>query len=588
MVRVGVVLAPPSPIAPLVTFASWAGQAPPLLFWIARRAGQAPPLLVLAWVVVACSTTPSMPPATPHHATNGTIIFSDRQFPDAVNPLFSASSVDLEVSAALWSAPVYYDNRFHVQPDQLTEVPLPGNGDVKDGGKTIIMRLRHDLRWSDGQPILASDFQYWWHLDQDPNTGAITTSGYDQIASIDTPDNFTVILHLKHPFGPYLLYLPYAAPQHAWGKLKDIDLQNTPSVYLAPTVTDGPYMLAHFEQASSYTLKPNPFYTSTTFSGPFVSQLIYQFYNDLTSLTVAVEQQQVDISEGYMEDELSSLAHLPSGVQLRETPAAAYEHLDFNLAHPIFQDVRVRRAIQMAINKCAIIEQALRMPDCSRIADQVEPPPSLVNDPNISPPPFDPDAAKELLAQAGWLPGQHGLLYRHGQPFTLRLVTTDANSLRASAARLIQRDLLAVGISIQVLYYPLNTFFAVYNRGGILATGAYDLATFGYQNSPEPDDEYAVFDSSQIPTADQPGLGNYGRVNDPVIDQALQQGRNTVIFAERVKFYHQFLERLADQVYIIPLYTGVNSMTVSDKVQNVIPNPNVVANNWNISNWRKE
>src|SRR5579875_2712242 len=174
-----------------------------------RWARQAIPLLVV-WLAVACSTTPAMPPSPPHRPTSGTITFADRAFPDAVNPLFSASAVDLEISAALWSAPVYYDNRFHIQPDQLTEVPLPGNGDVKDGGTTIIMRLRHDLRWSDGQPILASDFQYWCHLDQEPNTGAITTSGYDQIASIDTPDKFTVILHMKRPYGPYLSYLPYA------------------------------------------------------------------------------------------------------------------------------------------------------------------------------------------------------------------------------------------------------------------------------------------------------------------------------------------------------------------------------------------
>ncbi|HZU70161.1 MAG TPA: peptide ABC transporter substrate-binding protein [Ktedonobacteraceae bacterium] len=570
---VGAVLAaPPVRMLPVRQVSWWARQALPLL---------------LIWLVVACSTTPSMPPSPPHGSTSGTIIFADRGFPDAVNPLFSASAVDLEVSAALWSAPVYYDNRFHIQPDQLTEVPLPANGGVKDDGKTIIMHLRHDLRWSDGQPILASDFQYWWHLDQDPNTGAITMSGYDQIASIDTPDNFTVILHMKHAYGPYLSYLPYAAPQHAWGKLKDIDLQNMTSVYLAPTVTDGPYMLAHFENGKSYTLKPDPYYTSTTFSGPFVSQLIYRSYNDLTALTGAVKQQQVDISEGYMEDDLSSLVHLPAGVQLRETPAASYEHLDFNLARPIFQDVRVRRAIQMAINRCAIIEQALHMPDCSRLADQVEPPPSLVYDSSIASAPFDPHMARQLLAQAGWLSGQHGLLYRHGQPFALRLVTTASNPLRAAAARRIQQDLLAAGISIQILYYPLNTFFGLYNQGGILATGAYDLAMFGYQNSPEPDDEYAVFDSSQIPTADQPGLGNYGRVKDPIIDQALQQGRNTVGFAGRVKFYHQFLERLADQVYIIPLYTGLNIMTISATVRNVVPNPNVVENNWNISEWRK-
>jgi peptide/nickel transport system substrate-binding protein len=182
--------------------------------------------LLLVWMVLACSSAPSITnrPLTssllgrysytpaPSHRSSGTLVFSDTQFPLSVNPLFASSPVDFEVRDALWAAPVFYDEQFHVHPDQLTEVPLPENGDVQDQGQTIIMHLRHDLHWSDGQPLLANDFQYWWHLNQDPATGPILTSGYDQIASIDTPDRFTVVLHMKHPFGPYLSYLPYAAP----------------------------------------------------------------------------------------------------------------------------------------------------------------------------------------------------------------------------------------------------------------------------------------------------------------------------------------------------------------------------------------
>jgi len=225
------------------------------------------------------------------------------------------------------------------------------------------------------------------------------------------------------------------------------------------------------------------------------------------------------------------------------------------------------------------------MPDCSRLATSVEPLPSLVYDSRIQPSTYDPNAAKKLLALAGWLPNAHGMLTRNGQSFVIHLVTTANNPLRAAAAERVRHDLLAVGIQVQVAYYPLGPFFAVYNRGGILATGAYDMAMFGYANSPEPDDEYAVFHSSQIPTAINPDLGNYGRINDPIIDQALTQGRNTVAFANRVTFYHQFLERLANQVYVIPLYVGVNIMTVDNRLSNVIPNPNLTANNWNISDW---
>lgn len=556
-------------------------------------------ILVVAWLVIACNDVPTVPPgqlaspllgaysytpASSHHA-NGTLVFADVQFPDSVNPLFAGSTVDFEVRSALWAAPVGYDEHFHVYPDQLTEVPLPENGDVQDNGKTIIMHLRHDLRWSDGQPLLASDFRYWWQINQDPATGAIATAGYDQIASIETPDQFTVILHMKRTFGPYLFYLPYAAPQHAWQHVQDIDLQNTPGIYAAPDITDGPYKLATYVAGQSISMVPNPYYTSTTFHGPFVAHLIYRAYGSISALSAAAQRQQVDVTQGYMEYDLPALAHLPSAVRLVEGQTAAYAHLDFNNARPLFQDVRVRRAVQMAIDKCALLKVALHQSDCSRSVSQVEPLPSLVYDTAIQPGVYNPAQAKALLAQAGWQLDGHGRLTRNGQPFNIRLVTTSNNPLRAAVARMIQHYLGVLGIQVTIATYPLGQFFAVYGRGGILATGAYDLALFTYANGPEPDDEYATYHSSQIPSTTQPDLGNYARVNDPIIDKALTSARYTVSFLAKVQYYHQFLERMADQAYVIPLYTDVNILTVNTHVRGIIPNPNAAENTWNISDW---
>ncbi len=496
------------------------------------------------------STTPF-----PLHAARGTLVFADSQFPDSVNPLFGGSGVDSEVETALWARPVVYDQQFHVHPDQLTEVPLPENGGVQDGGKTIIMHLRHDLRWSDGQPIVASDFQYWWRLNQDPNTGALLTSGYDQIASIDTPDSYTVVLHMKQPYGPYLSVLPYAAPQHAWGHLSPLDLQNTPSVFQAPSVTDGPYIVSQYVAGQSIVMRPNPYYRSTTFHGPFLSQLTYRAYSDVHTLSTAALQQQTDVSQGYMEYQLPLLAHHSSSVRIVQTATAAYEHLDFNNANPLFSDVRVRRAIQMAIDKCALLTSILHAPNCDRAVSQVEPLPSLVYDATIPASVYNPVAAKALLAQAGWLPNAHGIVVRHGQPFRIRLVTTADNPLRAAIAQQVQRDLRAIGIQVTIAYYSLSTFFGIYTRGGILATGNYDMSLFTYANGPEPDDEYGVYHSSQIPSATNPYLGNYGRVRDAIIDRSLTAARNTVIFADRVTYYHQFLARLADSgLYHTPLH----------------------------------
>ena len=564
-----------SPCIPFVCFAL-------LLVCVACSAVPAPPKQASNPQLGAYALTPA--PAT-LHAPTGTLTLAGLQSPDTLNPLFADIAIDGELDAALWGQPVFYDQQFHVHADQLTEVPLPENGDVLDQGKTVVMHLRHDLRWSDGQPLQASDFAYWWHLNQDPNTGATLTSGYDQIASITTPDSFTVILHMKRPYGPYLSYLPFAAPQHAWGKLHAIDLQNQTAIFQAPQVTSGPYKLLSWQDGQRYTLIPNTYYRSSTFRGPFLARLIYQVYADGSALSTAARQHNAGVTMGYSEAGISLLAQLPPTVQLRTRTTTAYEHLDFNLARPLWQDSRIRRALQLALDVCGMLKTVVHAPDCSRRATQVEPSPSFYYDAAIQPAPYDPGGARQLLKQAGWLLDAQGMLRKAGRPFTLQLVTTAHNVLRAATASSIQQQLRTIGIQVQINTYSPGLFFGGYTKGGILASGQYDLSLFSYADGPDADDEYDVFHSSQIPTETQPDLGNYGRVHDALIDAALSQGQNSITIADRITAYHHFLERLAAQVYVIPLYTDVEIMTVSQRVQNVILNPNQFAPTWNIADW---
>ncbi len=550
------------------------------------------PCLLLLVCLTACSTTPTNTPPSSHSTPpvstrtyHGSITYGTTQFPISANPLFASSSADFALNTALWGQPVFYDQQFHVHADQLTEVPLPENGGVQDGGKTILLHLRHDLFWSDGQQLRASDFAYWWHLNQDTNTGATTRSGYDAIGSIETPDFYTVVLHMKHPFGPYLSYLPYAAPEHAWSKFRPIDLQNQSSIFLAPQVTSGPYAVKSIQDGQSYTLVPNPHYRSSSFRGPFAAELIFHTYPSASNLVAAVQQQLVDVTTGYTEDDLPLLAHLPSSTKLLETPAAAYVHLEYNNAQPLFADVRVRRAIQEAINVCDLLKTVLHQTNCTRRATQVEPLPSLYYDAKLAPTPYNPVAAKQMLAESGWRLDANNVLSKDGRTFILRLATTQS-PLRLAVATYIQKALTVLGIKVQLSSYSLSDFFNGYTKGGILATGAFDMALFTYENSPEPDDQYNVFHSSQIPTADSPALGNYARVNDSVIDAALLQGRNTTDFTARVTAYHTFLQRLAQQVYVIPLYVEPVLTTVATRVQNVLPNPNPALPTWNIADWQ--
>lgn len=137
------------------------------------------------------------PYTVPTH-TGGTITYSDASPIHSTNPWLSIYSEDQEVMQALWGAPVVASPDGKYLPDELTEVPTQANGDVvlpKDGGMTVTLKLRDDLKWSSGEPITTDDFVYWLDVLRDLNGGL--PAGYDQIVSYTARDAYTMVLKYK-------------------------------------------------------------------------------------------------------------------------------------------------------------------------------------------------------------------------------------------------------------------------------------------------------------------------------------------------------------------------------------------------------
>jgi len=560
--------------------------------------------IVAAMVLAACGAAPSSKPViqnlsvgtykpTVPTTKGGTVLFSDWEFPDSLNPLFATSVVDYELIDAVWGGPIANNPSLKWIPDELTEVPTPENGDVSKDGLTVTMHLRHDLKWSDGQPLTSADYLYGYHTLMDPATAAASTTGYDQIKSITAPDPYTVVLHYAQPFGPYLLYLPFPLPKHAWGSIADKDLANDPDVNLTPKVTSGPYMVQSYASGQSFTLVPNPYYHSTSFKGPFLTSLVFKAYGSKDALIEGVKAGETDISQDYTINDLDKFGGLPSNVKVDVSPALEYEHLDFNMRKPYFQGdsgLHVRRAIAEAIDRCVIINDVLKQPNCQQyLANTIEPPPAI-DTANVSPPAYNLAAAKADMQAAGYTQQPDGTWKNNatGQPFpTLMLTTTSGNTTRADNLQIFQKDLKALGINSTLNFYPASKYFSDYGSGGILARGQqWDLAEFAYSDAPDPDGEYGVFHSSQIPSAQDPTGGNFGAVDNPQIDKDLDLGRHTVDINKRVQYYKDMQNILiAQEVYTIPLYIRPNISTYNTAVQNYAPSPSSAGNNWNAGDW---
>jgi len=518
----------------------------------------------------------------------GTITYGSPYFIDTTNLWFVSYTGDFALTDALWGAPLVISPTGGYLPDELAEIPTQANGDVSKDGLTVVMKLRHDLRWSDGQPLTADDFVYWLHVELDPQTAGIyTTNGYDQLASYKAQDPYTLFLTYKQAFAPYLAYLPFAAPSHAWQNIPDKTLKSNQNVALTPQVTSGPFMLSSYAAGDTtggqrFEMVPNPYYVSTTLHLSVLGHLIFQNYNDLPGIIQAYQQGQIDEVENLQPGDLSSL----KGVQgLRISPTIGYAHLDFNLTNQALQNVSVRKAIEEAVDRCQIIQMVLQQSCDSLRVDTILPRPSPDFDPTNQTYAFNLTQARADMQTAGW-DCSSGTCMQNGRAFpTLRFVTYTGSPYDAIAL-LIQQDLAALGIQVSMDTSADQNLFGTFATGGTLATGKFDLAVFGYDFTIDSDvNLYPSFHSSQIPSVQDPTGQNFERVNDMGVDQLLDEGRTTLDSAHRSQIYKDVQRILVQKVYVIPLFLVPNITLTSTFIGNYLTNPTYFGDEWNIGDW---
>ncbi len=534
----------------------------------------------------AAGVSAPYPYQTPTHR-GGTITYGSPSYVDTTNPWFALYTVDFDVLNALWGAPLVVSPGGVYLPDELSEIPTQANGGVSKDGLTVVLKLRHDLRWSDGQPLTADDFVYWLEVLLDPATGGISPNGFDQLSSYVAQDPYTLVLSYRQVFAPYLAYLPLAAPRHAWGRMPHAELASRGDVTTAPNVTSGPFMLARYISGDAtsgqrFVMKPNPYYASTTLHPSVLDTLIFQNYNDVPSAVAAYRHGQVAQVDNLMPDDLPMLSGLPG---LRITPTIGYAQLSFNLTTPPLQDVYVRKAIEEAIDRCKIIQTLFEQPCASLRIDTILPRPSPDFDLTNRTYAFDLKAARADMQAAGW-DCSSGTCLQNGQPFpTLRLVAPTSTTF-GELALLVKRDLEALGLAVGLYEVNSQVLFADFTRDGTLATGQYDLALAGQVFSIDSDTGlYASFHSAQIPTAERPAGQNYAHVSDTGVDQLLDEGRATLDGAQRSQIYKDVQRILVQKVYVVPLYLIPNIALTSAVIGNYLENPTVAGNEWNVGDW---
>lgn len=389
----------------------------------------------LAAAALALTTVASLGTAA-EPKRGGTLTFTFQPEPSALSTLATTATPTALVSTKI------FESLLEFKGPELT--PLPGLAEswtVSPDGKTITFKLRGDVKWHDGKPFTSEDVKFTVEKLVKPfhSRGKIY---FGELAGVDTPDARTVVFRLNKPV-PYFLkaFQPTETPmlpKHILGSLDLSDAKNVrQSEFMQNPVGTGPFMLKEWKKGSHVILVRNPNYWKK--DRPYLDQVVFRAIPDGAARSIALETGEIDLApmNTIPQADIARLAKL-NNIQLSNEGAEGLGPilwLEMNLREKPLSDVRVRKAISLAIDRKKVVDVMWYGQGQPARGPIVASNPTYF-DKSLKPFEYSLEKANKLLDEAGYPRGPNGIRFKMTQHFTpygesfVRLAEYTKNELR--------------------------------------------------------------------------------------------------------------------------------------------------------------
>lgn len=484
--------------------------------------------------------------------------------PSNLIPILSADSASSDVAGLVYNGLVRYDKNLKLEGD------LAQSWEVSPDGLGITFHLRRGVKWHDGRDFTSRDVLYTYKVTIDPKTPTAYAEDFKQVQTAEAVDTYTFKVRYAKPFAPALA--SWGMPVLPAHLLEGKDITKSP--LSRKPVGTGPYIFKEWVPGQRVILEANPHYYE---GAPHLSPYVYRIIPDNSTMYMELKAGGIDmmgLSPVQYQRQTGSREFLSRFNKYRY-PASAYTYLGYNLRLPMFQDVRVRRALTYAINKEEII-QGVRL-GMGQIAHGPYKPGTWAWKPKIEADPgYDPVRAAALLKEAGYVMGSDGILVKDGKPLSFTIMTNQGNDERLKCAQIIQRRLKRVGIDVKIRVMEWASFLT-----NFIDKGRFEAILLGWTISQDPD-LYDVWHSSKT----GPKELNFIGYKNPEMDRLIVEGRGTFDMAKRRESYYRIQEILAqDQPYTF-LYVPDALPVVSSRIKGIEPAPAGIS--YNLIKWYVE
>lgn len=450
-------------------------------------------VVALAAALCACSkiTTATGPQPGAHNAWTrpGVLRVVSRQEPDNLNTMFGTEVIDKDLSM-FWAGYLFNwsdDNR--LVPELAATVPTRDNGGISRDGLTLTYHLRRGVKWQDGQPFTGDDVIFTWRQMLNPGNPVVSRLGYDVIKRIDKVDDYTLVVHLKQRFAPFVSTFftmsnnPVAiVPKHLLAGLPNL----ARAAYNRLPVGTGPFRLVEFERGSHLTFVANRSYWR---GPPRLRRIEWRLVGNDNTMLILIKSHEADFYYRATEAQLPVLRGV-AGTRVVLTEFTQFADIGINAGHTPLDDLRVRRALAFATNRQALIDTVSH--GVNALGDTDQPAFLWAHDDAVAKYPYDPKRAASLLDDAGWRLEPDGLRHKNGKPLELEMVGFTASSTVAGAQQVIQEQWRQIGVAVQIKDFPSNQLYATLADDGIEQTGKFDVAYEEWANGVDPDESILV------------------------------------------------------------------------------------------------
>jgi len=492
--------------------------------------------------------------------------------PNTLNPLLARDVPELDVEGAIFDGLVKLDDRGQLVPDLALEVPTRGNGGIAADGVTITYRLHHGVRWQDGAMLTSADVAFTYHALTQSGINSPYTGFYrSYVRSVSTPDPYTVVVRLVKPYAPAVGRLFVATtdglivPAHLLAHSANINQDP----FNTHPVGSGPFALAHWDHGSDIVLKP---FAGHFAGAPHLHEIDFDVVLNQNTVVSMLESHELDVA-GVIPAEYETVRKL-DGFDVPLVLSTTLRLVSFNLRRPPFDDVAVRRALTLALDRNRISKST-----SNGIADPARTliPPNnwaYADDPGALG--FDPQRARATLTADGWIAKPDGIRVKNGHRLAFSIVTYLGTSADHGLPEVLQSAWRAIGADASIRYVPIGL---MYGEPGITADGLFDVSLDGFNFDIDPD--RANYLEARF---DRPNGGNQARYSDPDVLAWSEAALGTYDQSGRKRYYALISARVNRDVPYVPLHWQRFVYVVNSSLKGFKPEP-IESDLWNVREW---